>query len=70
MQRAPQSESPWHSTVLAGPTTKEQRAPASHFSAACSPAVSMQLESSSQSAEQEAPQVPLQLFSCGHSQLH
>jgi hypothetical protein len=50
-------------------TTKEQRAPDSHFRLALSPAVNMQLEFSSQSAEQDGPQVPLQLFSCGHSQL-
>jgi hypothetical protein len=68
-QRVPQSESRAHSMLLERPTWNEQRAPSSQRRLALSPALSMQLEFSSQSAEQEAPQLPLQLLRCGHSRL-
>ena len=55
--------------LLDRPTWNEQRAPSSHFKLALSPVLSMQLEFSSQSTEQEGPQLPLQLFSWGHSRL-
>ena len=66
-QRTPQSEEPWHSTLLPAPTTNEQRAPRSQRSLASCSADSMQVEFSSQSAEHDSPHLPLQLAKAGHS---
>jgi hypothetical protein len=56
--RVPQSDPRSHWMLLERPTWNEQRAPSSHCKLALSPVVSMQLEFSSQSTEQEGPQLP------------